>query len=140
MTSKVTADEINEFFMAAFSRNGDGPGIRVEDVREGWCRLRLKYNETYLRPGGVIAGPLQMSLADTAPYVLIFTKLGIVPGAVTTNLNISFLNPCKAGDVIATGSLLKLGKRTAVAEVDIREETMDVPASKAMVTFAIPSL
>ena len=138
MTSKVSADEINQFFMAAFGRDGEGPGIKVEDVRQGWCKLRLAYRETYLRPGGVIAGPLQMSLADTAPYVLIFTKLGIIPGAVTTNLNINFLNPCKAGDVIATGTLLKLGKRTAVAEVDIREETMEVPASKAMVTFAIP--
>lgn len=139
MTSKITAEDINHFLNSTFSRDGEGPGMMVEDVRDGWCKIRLKYRDMYLRPGGVIAGPLQMSLADVATYVTIFTKVGIVPSAVTSNLNINFLNPCKAGDVIATGTLLKLGKRFAVAEVDIREETMDVPASKATVTFALPS-
>lgn len=139
MTSKVSAEEINTFLAAAFSRGGEGPGIAVEEVREDWCKLRLAYRDDYLRPGGVIAGPLQMSLADTATYIAVFTRLGIVPGAVTSSLNINFLNPCKAGDVIATGQLIKLGKRFAVAEVDVREENMTVPASRATVTFTVPS-
>lgn len=139
MASIVTADQINQFFAAAFSNRDEPPGISVEDVEDGYARVRLTYKDVYLRPGGVISGPMQMSMADTAMYCAIFTKIGIVPSAVTSNLNISFLNPCKAGDVIATGRILKIGKRTAVGEVDIREETMESPASHAMVSFALPN-
>jgi uncharacterized protein (TIGR00369 family) len=37
--------------------------------------------------------------------------------AVTANLNIHFLNPAPAGDVVAEAKLLRMGMRTAVMEV-----------------------
>ena len=137
MALKVTVSELNSFFSEAFP--GEGTRPEIVDLEEGMARVRLGYSDRFLRPGGVISGPTQMSLADTATYAAIFTLHGMTPFAVTSNLNMNFLNGCKAGNVYATAKILKAGKRLIVAEVDIREETMTEPASHAIVTYALPS-
>lgn len=137
MTSKVTAEELNTFFAEAFPDHDKS--FEVTQVSDGEAFLRLNYSEKFLRPGNVISGPTQMALADSAAYVAIFTRLGITPFAVTTNLNINFLNACKAGDIIARAKLIKLGKRLAISEVDIREVNMSHPASLSIVTYALPA-
>ena len=137
MTSQVTVEEINTFLREAFEANGGA--LEAIEVSDGTAKMKLAYNPAQLRPGGVISGPTQMSIADSATYIAIFTKIGITPFAVTSNLNMNFLNPCIAGDVIATANILKIGNRLAVAEVDIREANMTHPASHAIVTYALPS-
>ena len=139
MTSKVRAEEINAFLTKAFGSERQNPRMEVTHVGDGEVTVRMPYDENMLRPGGVISGPTQMALADCAAYFAIFTRTGIEPYAVTSNLNINFLNACKAGNVLAHGKVLKIGKKLAVIEVDVREETMDEPASHSIVTYALPS-
>jgi acyl-coenzyme A thioesterase PaaI-like protein len=52
--------------------------------------------------------------------------------AVTSNLDLNFLNKGERGDVLAEGSLLKLGRRLAVMEVKLR--CGDVPDLVAVAT------
>ncbi|MEO0786850.1 MAG: PaaI family thioesterase, partial [Pseudomonadota bacterium] len=85
-----------------------------------------------------VSGPTQMSLADTSTYAAIFTRMGIVPMAVTTSLNMSFLRPLITQVAIADAKLIKLGRTLAVAEVGIRGEGSSAPASHAIVTYALP--
>lgn len=100
--------------------------------------MRLVAGPEHLRPGGYISGPTQMSMADSVTYMAIFTKLGITPMTVTSNLNMNFLRPCIGEAVTAEANLLKLGRTLAVAEVEIRAEGSDKVASHAIVTYSIP--
>lgn len=139
MPSIISVEETNAFFRQAF----DGEGTRPEiiEMDEGFAKVRLAYDKKFLRPGGVISGPTQMSLADTVTYAAIFTIRGITPMAVTSSLNMTFLRPCKAEDVIATCTLMKLGRKLAVGDVHIGGVSqMDAgkPASQAIVTYAMP--
>ena len=79
-----------------------------------------------------------MSMADSAAYFVVFTKLGIVPMAVTSNLTINFLRPCIGEAIIADGRLMKLGRTLAVIEVDLKAEGSDKVSSHAVVTYSIP--
>ncbi|MGB0261810.1 MAG: PaaI family thioesterase [Henriciella sp.] len=79
-----------------------------------------------------------MSIADSAAYMAVMTRIGIVPMAVTSNLNINFLRPCIGDAVIADARLIKLGRTLAVVDVDIKARGSDKTASHAMVTYAIP--
>jgi acyl-coenzyme A thioesterase PaaI-like protein len=65
--------------------------------------LKLPYASRQLRPGGVISGPTQMALADTAAYALVLAHIGEVAMAVTTSLTIHFLRGCKPGDLLRRG-------------------------------------
>ncbi|MCA8966150.1 MAG: PaaI family thioesterase, partial [Planctomycetes bacterium] len=91
------------------------------------------------RPGGTVAGPVMMALADWAAYAAILAEIGIVPLAVTTSFNINFLRrPTPHAAVLAEARLLKLGRRLAVAEVDVRSEGEAAVVAHATATYSIP--
>lgn len=137
MTSKVTAEEANAFLTKAFNSSQNRSEVIL--MKDGHAIMRLKAGPEHLRPGGYISGPTQMTLADSVTYMAIFTRLGITPMTVTSNLNINFLRPCIGETVIAEAKLMKLGKTLAVAEVEIRAEGSDKVASHAIVTYSIPA-
>jgi uncharacterized protein (TIGR00369 family) len=137
MTAKVSVDEVNAFLDETFGSAGNR--ARVAALEDGRAVMRLEVTAEHLRPGNYISGPTQMTLADSVTYAAIFTRLGIVPMTVTTNLNINFLRPCIGQVVIAEARLMKLGGTLAVAEVEIRAEGSPRIASHAIVTYAIPA-
>ena len=94
--------------------------LKVEEIREGYARIRIPFQDKNLRPGGSISGPVMMAAGDTAMYAAILGSLGKVSMAVTSNLNINFLQRPKQVDPVAEGTILKLGKRMAFCEVGIR--------------------
>ena len=102
-------------------------------------RLASTYRPDMLRPGGVIAGPTLMSLADTAAYALVLAHIGDQLMAVTSQLNMSFLRGARPGDLQAEAELLRLGRRLAVCDVRIWTESADRLAAQANVTYALPA-
>lgn len=116
--SKITIQEIQEILDAELPLV-DILGIQVEDVRAGECCVRMAFKPALIRPGGTIAGPATMALADLAMYVVVLSLVGRVELAVTTNLNVNFLRKPGQEDMLAIGRILKGGKRLMVVEVDI---------------------
>ena len=95
---------------------------------------------TTLRPGGTISGATLMALADCAMYVVLLSAIGPVGLAVTTNLNINFLRKGVAGrDVLAAATILKLGKRLAVGEVNLLSGMSPDPIAHVTATYSIPN-
>ncbi len=113
-------------------------GFRVEQLESGSAVVRAPYSDDFLRPGGTVAGPVLMGLADYAMYAAVLTKIGIVELAVTTNLNINFLKRPLPGDLLAEAKLLKLGKRLAVGEVALHSEGTDDLVAHVTATYSIP--
>ena len=136
MGSVVTVEEVNAFYDSVFQ--GSGEQERVLEVRENYARVRQPIDPGNLRPGGYINGPTQMAIADSAAYIAIFTRIGITPMALTSNLNINFMRPCIGNAVIAEAEILKLGRTLAVISVDIRAEGSDKLSSHAVVNYSIP--
>jgi uncharacterized protein (TIGR00369 family) len=112
--------------------------IKVEKVGQGKATMRLVYKPDLVRPGGTIAGPALMALADAVMYGVVLSAIGRVELAVTTNLNINFLRKPANTDIIAEGSMLKLGKRLAVCEVSLVAENDDELVAHVTGTYSIP--
>lgn len=119
---------------------GEMMGLAVDYFQSDHVRLRAVYSERFLRPGGTIAGPVMMGLADAALYALVLSRIGPVELAVTTNLTINFLKRPAPGDVIADARMLKLGKRLAVGEVSLFSESdsAEDPVAHVTGTYSIP--
>lgn len=113
-------------------------GLKVEEVRPGYARIRLPFSNWMLRPGNVISGPTLFTAADSAMYACVMAHIGAQVMALTANLTINFLNPGRAGDVVAEAKLLRLGQRMAVMEVALF--TAGDPTLVAHVTgsYALP--
>jgi len=113
-------------------------GFVTEEIGFGTARVRLPAGEAHIRPGGTLSGPAQMALADFAMYAALLGAIGEVPLAVTTNLNMNFLQRPRPGDLLASCRLIKLGKRLAVGDITVYSEGMAMPVSHATATYSIP--
>lgn len=135
--SKVSAQDMNIFFRENFKGDrGTLPDITLAETNR--VIMAAPMGERNIRPGGSISGPTQMALADHIAYAVIFTRLGITPMAVTSNLNIYFLRPLIGQTANIEGKMIKLGRALAVIEVNIWGDNKEKIASRATVTYALP--
>jgi uncharacterized protein (TIGR00369 family) len=135
----LDADGVNALLRRAFPRAPDQGFPQVTAVAPGRVRMVSPYREDMLRPGGVIAGPTLMSLADTAAYALVLAHVGDQLMAVTSQLNMSFLRGAQPAELHADAELLRLGRRLAICDVRIWTEGPDRLAAQANVTYALPA-
>ena len=113
-------------------------GMRLEVMEKGRAEMRLPYLESSTRPGGSISGPHMMMLADACMYAVVLGLIGKVKLAVTTSFNINFVRKPSQTDLVAHGSIIKLGKRLAVLEVSVVAEADDELVAHATGTYSIP--
>jgi uncharacterized protein (TIGR00369 family) len=116
--AKMTAEELERLAIEEVPFAGN-MGIKFTQVDEGYVVARLPYQDDFIRPGGTIAGPVMMAMADLVLWGVVMSQLGPVKLAVTTNLNINFLRRPTPGELTAVGSNLKLGQRLAIGEVSL---------------------
>jgi uncharacterized protein (TIGR00369 family) len=137
--AKMTVPELEAFLRREFPQAFASDDITIEAADGVSCRLRQRYSEQMLRPGGTISGPTLMALADFGMYVVLLSAIGPIGLAVTTNLNINFLRKGSPGqDVLAAARLLKLGKRLAVGEVNLMSGSSPDPIAHVTSTYSIP--
>jgi acyl-coenzyme A thioesterase PaaI-like protein len=111
----------------------------VQEVGNRRSTVSHEIGPSELRPGGTVAGPVLMTVADVALYVAILGEIGIVPLAVTTSLTINFLRkPVATKAIIGVCKLLKLGKSLAVGEVSLYSENDSEPVAHVVGTYSIP--
>jgi len=131
-----TKQEIIDFIHKEFPQ----AGIIIEEVKNQGAIVRLDVDEQHLRPGRTVSGPTLMAVADVALYVAIFGVVGIVPLAVTTNLNINFMRKPAAGKPLrGVCKLLKVGRSLAVGEVSIFSAGVDDPVAHVTGTYSLPA-
>jgi len=134
---RLGAEALNDVLSEAFPRPGGWSDI-LREVSPGRVRLVHAFAPTMLRPGGTIAGPVWMSLADTAGYVILMAHAGPELMALTSTLTINFLRAAKPGDLHVDAELLSFGRRNAVCDVRLWTEAPDRLAAQATVTYARP--
>ncbi|MET0605398.1 MAG: PaaI family thioesterase [Beijerinckiaceae bacterium] len=136
---RMTIAELEAFLDRDFPQMNHGEKTYfVEAVGDRSARVRLIYHEKHLRPGGTLSGPSMFALADFALYCAILASIGPIALAVTTNLSINFLSKPGQKDLLADCRLLKLGKRLAVGEVNLRSDGEDDVVAHAVGTYSIP--
>jgi uncharacterized protein (TIGR00369 family) len=138
-TPALTRKELLERLRIEFPDAGHAVGdFEIEELWRGGCRLRQRYDQRVLRPGGTLSGATMMALGDFAMYLAVLSAIGWVPLAVTTNLTINFLTKPPARDLIAQARLLKLGRKLAVGEVAIHADGVEGMVAHVTSTYSIP--
>lgn len=109
MTVAVTETELRELIeRAAFARHY---AVQLHDFKPGECTVRVPFQADLERPGGIVAGPVFMAVADITMWLAIATRLGARDESVTTELNTTFLSPARREDFLCVATILKLGRR-----------------------------
>ena len=131
----ATKEEVVAFIAAEFPQTK----CTVQEVGNGGATITHKIGPNELRPGGTVAGPVLMAVADVALYVAILGEIGIVPLTVTTSFTINFLRkPAASKSIVGVCKLMKLGKVLAVGEVSLYSEGTSEPVAHVVGTYSIP--
>ena len=128
-------EEVAAFMAAEFPQNK----CEILEVGNRASTVRRVVSADDLRPGGTVAGPVLVAVADVALYSAILAEIGIVPLAVTTSLTINFLRkPSASQNLLGMCKLLKIGQSLAVGEVTVCSEGSAEPVAHVVGTYSIP--
>ncbi len=96
-------------------------GLVLEREGAGEVVIRLPFRPEFLRAddsdslhGGITAG-----LIDIAGAYAMVTHFKV--GVATIDLRIDFLRPARATDLLATGRVVKAGRRVSVADIEVTD-------------------
>lgn len=112
--------------------------IRAESIARGAARLVMPYGPHLARPVDTVSGPAMMTLADVALWAAVLSEAGPVEMVVTTSLTMNFLRKAGATDIIAEAKVLRMGRRLAVAAVELVADDTDEMIAHATASYAIP--
>ncbi|MEN3348165.1 MAG: hypothetical protein V7632_1800 [Bradyrhizobium sp.] len=122
----------------------DHHGEVVESVGPNTIRVRLPYRRDFMgtelwqdRTGGVFSGPVVMGLADTTMYGCVLAAEGADVIPVMATLNITFLRPAKAADLIAEARIVRRGGRLHYLECWLTSDGEREPCAHVTSTYRV---
>lgn len=127
---------IDEHFPQIHEGNGR---VSIDSLGRMVAHARMGADPRTIRPGGTVSGPTMFKIADFSVYAALLGELGpaALP-AVTTSMTINFLTRPQPGDILAHARLIKLGRRLAVAEVEIYSDHSPDMVAHATSTYSLP--
>lgn len=114
----MTPEDLNRFLHEEFPATAR-QGFRCEGLGDGESLIRWPLDDGELRPGGYIPGPTQFAISDLALWFAVFTRIGVEPMAVTSDMTITFLRPAVGGDLLARGRVIRVGSARIYGQVDV---------------------
>ena len=89
----------------------------LREVVEGRVTWEYTVDPAHFNPNGALHGGVLMALLDTAMGHAV-SEVVVPQGRINAaaQLNINFLVPIRSGTIRATGTVIKIGKRMAIAE------------------------
>jgi uncharacterized protein (TIGR00369 family) len=105
----VQAAELEELLRRhTFSRR---LGIKVVELGDGTCTVRVPFRRAFERPGGIVSGDTYILAADLAFWLAIKTFAGLEDPSVTSQLNTAFLSAARQEPFLCRATVLRRGRR-----------------------------
>ncbi|HET6910029.1 MAG TPA: PaaI family thioesterase [Mycobacteriales bacterium] len=114
-------------------------GFDIRSIDLGTVTVELTVREQHYNPIGVVHGGIAATLLDTAMGCAVQTRLPRGVGYSTLDLQVRYLRSVtmQTGTVLATGTVVHFGRRTAVAEARLVQETTGALLATATSTLLV---
>lgn len=113
-------------------------GVRLVDLEEGFCRLRLPFKAQLSRGDNLVHGGVIAALIDKAGTAAAWSYADIGEDArgATIALSVNYLRGADSCDLIAEGRVVRRGGTITVADVEVKNYSGDLIA-KGPVTYKL---
>ncbi len=136
MKPVMSIDALHRLMEREFPQVGEQ--FVITEIRADGLCLRMRIDDSHLRPGGTVSGPSMFALADCAFYLATLAMIGPEALTVTTNCAIDFMRKPPPGDLLGEARILKLGQSLSVGDVIIHGLDDPRPLARASLTYSIP--
>jgi uncharacterized protein (TIGR00369 family) len=111
--------------------------LSVEEVRDGYCRMRMPFRSELLHAGGVVHGGALASLLDSVLVPAIGVSLPSASAYSTVDLHVQFVDTLVDEDAVAEGWVVRRGRRTVFGESEAFAANTRRLIAKAISTFNV---
>lgn len=94
-------------------------GMKIISAEAGIGRVGITVDERLMHPQQIVHGGVIFTLADTAMSMALLTLLPQGTPFGTVEAKINFLLPVRAGELLAEGTVVHMGRSTAVTEATV---------------------
>jgi len=111
-------------------------GFDLVEVDEGSATFVTTPSQQHVNPLGSIHGGLALAVLDSACGCAVHTRLAAGEGYTTIEIKTNFVRPVapESGQLVCKAAVLHLGRRTALAEAQLRD------AGERLVAHAVATL
>lgn len=95
-------------------------GMTIDEIGEDYAICSMSIEENHLNANGTVMGGVYFTLADFAFAVSVNNVHKV---SVGMDSNITFLVPAKGSRLIATSKVVRSGKTTSFAQVEVKDES-----------------
>jgi uncharacterized protein (TIGR00369 family) len=115
----------------------DVVGLRFEEVRVDYARMRLPYRPELRQPAGMIHGGAIATLIDTVVVPALGSAFDEVPFMVTIDLQIRFLGAARDGDLIGEGWVTRRGNSISFCQAEVRRAADDEVVAEGWMVYKV---
>jgi uncharacterized protein (TIGR00369 family) len=108
-------------------------GLRIEEVRRDYARMRLPYRDELDQPAGVVHGGAIATLIDTVVVPAVASAYDERPRMLTVNMVVQYLGAVVGEDAVAEGWVQKRGRSTVFCRAEVRTESAGLVATGELV-------
>ncbi|MEX3016489.1 PaaI family thioesterase [Gymnodinialimonas hymeniacidonis] len=118
---------ISQQIQDSFARQGmmQSLGAQIERIASGEVVLSLRPNPEMSQQHGVVHAGATFALGDSASGYAALTQMPAGKEVMTVEMKINLLDPAAGARLIATGRVVKPGKRLVITRCDIEAEAED---------------
>jgi uncharacterized protein (TIGR00369 family) len=98
-------------------------GLRIEEIRTDYCRMRMPFRPELEQAGGVVHGGAIATVLDTVVVPAIGSSLPENARFSTVDLHVQYLSALIGEDAVAEGWVVKRGRTTVFCESELRTDT-----------------
>jgi uncharacterized protein (TIGR00369 family) len=113
-------------------------GLKLEEVRCDYARMRLPFRAELNQPSGVLHGGAVATLIDTVVVPAISSAYEKKPVLFTVNFQVQFLAPVHGEDAVAEGWVEKRGGSTVFCRAEVRSASGELASTGSLVYKVIP--
>ncbi len=100
-------------------------GVEIGEIREGWAELRMPVRQDMMNGVGWLQGGIFTALADEAMALALYTLTSRGERIATISESTSFVKGARDGTLVATGYVLKRGRKVAFMEGEVRRDSRE---------------
>jgi acyl-coenzyme A thioesterase PaaI-like protein len=131
-----TRDELQALFLGMTGRTaGDAGILSIDHYGEDLIVASAHFDDSHLRPGGVIAGPNLFMVVDSMGYLVTMSRAPKGSNGFSSAISMQFLRPAPVRGLRVEGRLLKFGKRSSVVDTVLYSDGLEEPVAQGVVTY-----
>ncbi len=111
-------------------------GMEVMEIKEGESKIQMPFKQGLTHPYRIVHGGAIASLADSSVAMALISLVEPKDRITTIEFKINFFAPVSKGDLEAHAKIIHKGSKTAVGEVEVKNEEGKLVA-KVIATYSI---